>query len=61
MDRRAVFFVLAAVASAALIPFVPEDDNHPKVAWIGPGLVIVLLVLAVLSLLDHLSRRKDHR
>ena len=60
MDRRAVFFLIAAVVAGALIPLVPDDPAHPAIQYVGPTLVVGYLVLAVLSYLDHASRRRDH-
>lgn len=51
MDRRAVFFLCAAVAAAALIPFTPS-----KLTYVGVLLSIVYVVLAALSALDYRSR-----
>ncbi len=59
MDRRAVFFVFAAVAAAVLIPLVPDEPAHPGVQYVGPLLVVGYLVLALLSYLDHSTRRRD--
>ncbi len=60
MDKRAIFFFLAAGVSAALIAAVPDDPKNPHVADIGPILVIACVVLGLLSLLDHVSRHR-HR
>ncbi len=51
MDRRAVFFVFAAIVCALLIPVTPENFR-----WVGELLTGVYLVLGVASLLDHISR-----
>jgi predicted Na+-dependent transporter len=51
MDRRAVFFVVAAIVCALLIPVTPE-----KFRWVGELLTGVYLVLSLASLLDHVSR-----
>lgn len=61
MDRRALFFFLAAAVSGALIAAVPDDPKNPHVADIGPSLVIACLALGLLSLLDHLSRHRRQR
>ena len=62
MDRRAVFFLIAAVVAGALIPLVPEDSAHPAVQYVGPILVVAYLVLALLSWLDHVvTPPADHR
>ena len=52
MDRRAMFFVGAAVLCALLIPVTPEQFHYVPVV-----LIVLLLVLAVLSFLDDRSRR----
>ncbi len=60
MDRRAVFFLMAAAVATVLIPLVPDEPAHPGVQYVGPALVVGYLVLALLSYLDHASRRRDH-
>ena len=52
MDRRAIFFVGAAILCALLIPFTPEEFHYVPIL-----LIALLLVLAVLSFLDDRSRR----
>lgn len=59
MDRRAVFFLMAAAVAAVLIPLVPDEPDHPSVQYVGPALVVAYLVLALLSYLDHSTRRRD--
>ena len=59
MDRRAIFFLMAAAASAVLIPVVPDDVKNPHVSDVGPALVVACLVLALLSWLDHRSGRRQ--
>jgi membrane associated rhomboid family serine protease len=49
-DRRAVFFLLAAVVCALLAPV---TDGY---AWVAGVLAAVYAVLALLSWLDHRSR-----
>ena len=61
MDRRAVFFLMAALVAGGLIAAVPDDTAHPYVAWIGPVLAIAYAVLAVLSWLDHWGRTRTRR
>jgi uncharacterized membrane protein YqjE len=51
MDRRAVFFLVAAGVCALLVPL-----SDPKNRWVAGLTAIVYLVLAVLSALDHHSR-----
>jgi hypothetical protein len=50
MDRRAVFFVLAALACLALVPVA---GKHAHIAAVLGG---VYLVLAAASWADHRSR-----
>jgi MFS superfamily sulfate permease-like transporter len=52
MDRRAIFFLGAAVLCALLIPFTPEEFHYVPIWLIG-----LLLLLAVLSFLDDRGRR----
>ncbi len=59
MDRRAVFFLIAVVVAAVLIPLVPDDPSHPAIQYVGPTLVVAYLVLALLSYLDHVFRGRD--
>ena len=54
MDRRAVFFILAAAVCAVLILPSPED-----LRWVAETLSIVYVVLAILSLLDFWSRHRE--
>lgn len=51
MDRRAIFFLAAAVVSAALIRATPEDF-----AWVPTALCIVYALMAGASYLDSRSR-----
>jgi hypothetical protein len=51
-DRRAQFFLIAAVVCFALLPV--ADDEHRELT-VGVGVVYVLLALA--SALDFRSRR----
>lgn len=50
-DRRALFFVAAAVLCFALVPI--ADEKYRPIS-IGTG--VVYLVFALLSLLDAISR-----
>ncbi len=52
MDRRAAFFLLAAVACIALVPVA---EQHAWVAWTVAG---VYIVLALGSWLDARSHRR---
>lgn len=60
MDRRAIFFFLAAIVSGALERFVPHDPKHLLADRMGWPLTVLLVVLGVLSLLDHFSRRRQN-
>jgi|tagenome__1003787_1003787.scaffolds.fasta_scaffold13419446_2 hypothetical protein len=51
MDRRAVFFLIAAGVCLLLVPL-----SDPKHRWVAGVTAIVYLVLAALSALDHHSR-----
>jgi hypothetical protein len=53
MDRRSVFFLLAAVAAAALVP-VSEADLR----WVPIAVSVTYVVLATLSYLDHIGRAR---
>jgi hypothetical protein len=52
-DRRALFFVLAGVACAALVPV--ADTGH---RWVAMATAAVYLVLALLSALDAAGRAR---
>jgi len=52
MDRRAVFFLVAALVCALLIP--ATDDEF---RWVPIATSIVYVVLAVASFLDAWSRK----
>ena len=60
IDKRAIFFLLSAVVTVALIPVLPEDEKHVWLHRTPIVLAIVLVVLAVLSWLDFWSRHHDH-
>ncbi|HEX8802886.1 MAG TPA: hypothetical protein VF743_01795 [Acidimicrobiales bacterium] len=49
-DRRAVFFLVAALLCAALVPV---DEEH---AWVSGTLAALYVVLALASWLDARSR-----
>jgi hypothetical protein len=50
-DRRAAFFLLAAVACAVLTPVADPDHR-----WVAGGLAVTYLVLAVASWVDARGR-----
>jgi len=52
MDRRAVFFIGAAIACALLIPVTDNDYR-----WVPVATAIVYIVLALASFLDAWSRK----
>ena len=51
VDKRAAFFVVAAIVSALLVPVTPRELQS-----VGEVLVVVYLVLALASWLDFRSR-----
>ena len=55
MDRRAVFFLGAAVVCAVLIPLTGADER-----WVPVALSIVYTLLSVASWADHRSRHRTH-
>lgn len=52
MDRRALFFIGAAVACVALVPVTPSN-----LRYVGIWLSLVYAFLAALSFFDDRSRR----
>jgi hypothetical protein len=56
MDRRALFFLGAAVVCAVLIPI--ADPEH---RWVPIGLSIVYTLLALASWADNRGRRRLDR
>ncbi|MDQ1436402.1 MAG: hypothetical protein QOK43_31 [Acidimicrobiaceae bacterium] len=56
MDRRAAFFLIAAAACLAVVPVGVEKFRAVAVVT-----AVVYAVLAVLSFLDHRSRRGHGR
>ena len=56
MDRRAVFFLVAAAMSAALWPLAPPDKR-----WVNVWVCATYLVLALASLADFISRHRRTR
>jgi hypothetical protein len=53
MDRRAVFFLTAAIVSIVLAP-----ATDPKHRWVPEWLAVLYVVLALLSLLDTWGRHE---
>jgi len=58
MDRRAVFFLMAAAVCAALIFAVPEDKKL-DLTLVGKVSSVAFLVAALASWFDHRSRRRE--
>ncbi len=58
MDRRAIFFFVAAAVSALLVPMVPDDAKYPHVADVGPLLAGACALFGLLSFLDHRARAR---
>jgi hypothetical protein len=54
IDRRAVFFVIAAVAAALLVPVA-----EPEFRWVAIAVSVTYLLLAAASYLDARSRRRS--
>jgi hypothetical protein len=54
MDRRAVFFVAAAILCAVLIPV-----TEPAQRWVPISLTIVYSLLSLASWADTRSRRRS--
>jgi hypothetical protein len=59
IDRRAVFFLISAAVVAGLAPIVPYGAKPRLADRGGMPLAIALVVLALLSFLDHWSRRTE--
>ena len=55
-DRRAIVFIVFAIIAQVLMPFAPEDLH-----WVGQLLSVTYFVLAFLSWLDSVSRRKARK
>jgi uncharacterized membrane protein YoaK (UPF0700 family) len=56
MDRRAAFFLGAAIVSAVLVPVTEREAR-----WVPVALAITYLLLAAASWADRRSRRLGHR
>ena len=56
MDRRALFFLGAAIVCAVLIPITEAEQR-----WVPISLTIVYALLALASWADHRSRRRLDR
>lgn len=52
MDKRIVFFLVAAVLCAVMTPLAPDD-----LRWVPMATAVTYVVLAVLVTLDALGRR----
>ena len=55
MDRRAVFFLGAAIVCAVLIPITGSEQR-----WVPISLSIVYVLLSLASWADARSRRRAH-
>jgi hypothetical protein len=53
MDRRALFFVGAAIVCALLIPVTEQEDR-----WVPASVAVVYVLLALGSWADRRSRRR---
>jgi len=56
MDRRAVFFLLSAVATALLMPLLPAEPSHPWLERTPYVMIPAFVLLALLSWIDHRAR-----
>jgi hypothetical membrane protein len=56
MDRRALFFMVAAAVCLVLVPVTPSD-----LRWFTLALAVVYVLLAIGSALDNWSRSRDGR
>jgi hypothetical protein len=54
MDKRALFFLCAAIICAVLVPATPADNR-----WFAIGLAVLYAVLALASWLDNYSRNHE--
>jgi hypothetical protein len=54
MDRRAVFFAAATAVCAALAPAADSE-----LRWVPIAMSVAYAVLALLSLLDYVSRHRE--
>ncbi len=52
MNRRVLFFLLAATAAGLLVPV-----SQPELRWVAEAVAVTYLVLALLAFLDSASRR----
>jgi hypothetical protein len=53
IDRRSVFFAIAAVVCAALVPL-----SEPDLRWVPEAVAVTYVVFAILSALDAWSRAR---
>ncbi|MFM2077807.1 MAG: hypothetical protein RJA49_1697 [Actinomycetota bacterium] len=61
IDKRAIFFFLSAIVTLALMPVLPDDPKHVWLQRTPVVLAIALVVLGLLSWLDHWSRQRESR
>jgi inorganic phosphate transporter, PiT family len=60
IDKRAVFFFVSALVSVAMMPLLPDDPKHVWLQRTPIVLVVALVILGILSWLDHWSRHRTH-
>lgn len=60
IDKRAIFFFVSALVSVAIMPLLPDDPKHIWLQRTPVVLVVALVVLGILSWLDHWSRHRMH-
>jgi predicted Na+-dependent transporter len=56
IDRRAVFFFVAAIVCALLVFVTPEEFR-----WVGNWMAIAFVLLGLASWMDDRSRQRWHR
>jgi hypothetical protein len=54
MDKRALFFLVAAIVCTVLVPATPGEYR-----WFAIGLAVLYAVLALASWLDNQSRKRE--
>jgi hypothetical protein len=55
MDRRAAFFLVAALIATVLVPVTDAGDR-----WVPIAVAITYLLLAIASWADRRTRRAEH-
>ena len=59
IDRRAIFFLLSAAATAVLTPLLPDERAHVWLHRTPFVMVPAFVVLALLSWLDHRTHGRE--